>query len=201
MTENYLPSSLLSLNGINMFKERLTLSPSSPTIRTCPTLKTLVNSLANKPAGLFSTRLRHCLDALSHYNQVDTSLDNVDTAIIPLPAVINILDLTLAHYIQSSSSTDPLVLRAIQNLSDDTPLFPRSLLADWTVDNGHLYIKDKCTYVPPPTWSSLLHSIHSAPHSGHLGQFRTKAIVERDFWWPGLSMFVNNFITGCAVCQ
>ena len=25
--------------------------------------------------------------------------------------------------------------------------------------------------------------------------------MERDFWWPGLSVFVNNFVTGCAVCQ
>ena len=56
-------------------------------------------------------------------------------------------------------------------------------------------------YVPPPARSSLLHSIHSSPLSGHLGRFCTKAIVERDFWWPGLSVFINNFIAGCAICQ
>ena len=89
-------------------------------------------------------------DALSHYNQVNTSSDNADTTIVPEPAVINALDLTLARHIQSSSSTDPLVLRAIQNLSDDTPLFPHSSLADWTFDNGHLYYKG-WMYVPPPT--------------------------------------------------
>ena len=115
-------------------------------------------------------------------------------------ALADTLDLTLAHHIQSSSSTDPLVLRAIQNLSDDTPLFPCSSLTDWTFDNGHLYYKH-CMYVPPPARSSLLHSIHSSPLLGHLGRFHTKAIVERDFWWPGLSVFVNNFIAGCAVCQ
>ena len=114
--------------------------------------------------------------------------------------VINALDLTLAWHIQSSLSSDPLVLRAIQNLSDDTPLFPRSSLADWTFDNGHLYYKGRM-YVPPPAQSSLLHSIHLSPLSGHLGRFRTKAIVERDFWWPGLSVFVGNFVAGCAVCQ
>jgi hypothetical protein len=47
----------------------------------------------------------------------------------------------------------------------------------------------------------ILHSIHSSPLSGHLGRFRTKAIVERDFWWPGFSTFVTSFVTGCAVCQ
>ena len=56
-------------------------------------------------------------------------------------------------------------------------------------------------YVPPSAWSSLLHSIHSSPLSGHLGRFRTKAIIERNLWWLGLSIFINNFITGCTVCQ
>ena len=139
-------------------------------------------------------------DALSRYNQVDTSSDNDNTAIVSEPAIINALDLTLAQHIQSSSSSDPLVLRAIQNLSANTPLFPRSTLADWTFDNGHLYYKGRM-YVPPPARSSLLHSIHSSPLSGHLGHFRTKAIVEHDFCWLGLSVFVNNFVAGCAVCQ
>ena len=56
-------------------------------------------------------------------------------------------------------------------------------------------------YIPPPARLSLLHSIHSSPLSGHLGRFCTKALIERDFWWPGLSVFVHNFVAGCAVCQ
>jgi hypothetical protein len=139
-------------------------------------------------------------DALSHRNYVDTSLDNADTSIVPSPAIINALDLSLIRHIQSSSASDPLVLRTIQNLSQETPLFPRSVLADWTFDNGNLYYKHRL-YVPPSEQSSILHSIHSSPLSGHLGRFRTKAIVERDFWWPGLSTFVTSFVTGCAVCQ
>jgi hypothetical protein len=139
-------------------------------------------------------------DALSRRDYVDTSLDNVDTAIVPSPAIINALNLSLVRYIHSSSASDPLVLRAIQNLSQETPLFPRSALADWTFDNGNLYYKHRL-YVPPSARSQILHSIHSSPLSGHLGRFRTKAIVERDFWWPGLSTFVTSFVTGCAVCQ
>ena len=49
-------------------------------------------------------------DALFRYNQVDTSSNNTNVAIVPLPAVINALDLTLTRYIQSSSSTDPCTL-------------------------------------------------------------------------------------------
>ena len=202
MTENSLQSFSPLPNGVNMFKEPPTLLPSSPTIRILSYIKD-PHKLSRRQAcwSLFlqdfdivwkvlpGTKLAPA-DALSCYNQVDTSSDNVDTTIVPEPAVINALDLTLARHIQSSFSTDPLVLCTIQNLSDDTPLFPCSSLADWTFDNGHLYYKGQM-YVPPPARSSLLHSIHFSPLSGHLGRFRTKAIIECDFWLPRLSVFVN----------
>ena len=100
-------------------------------------------------------------DALSHHDSIDTSLDNVDTSIIPEPVVINTLDLALAHHTKSSSSSDPLVLHALSNLMDGSPLFPHSALKDWTFDNGHLYFKGRM-YVPPAGCSSLLHSIHNS---------------------------------------
>ena len=56
-------------------------------------------------------------------------------------------------------------------------------------------------YVPPTAHSSLLYSLHSSPSSGHMGIFHTKAILECDFWWPGLASFVKSFIDRCAVCQ
>ena len=34
-----------------------------------------------------------------------------------------------------------------------------------------------------------------------MGIFHTKAILECDFWWPGLASFVKNFVDGCATCQ
>jgi hypothetical protein len=65
-------------------------------------------------------------DALSRRDHVDTSLDNNNSSIVPSPAIINALDLSLVRHITSSSASDPLVLRAIQNLSNETPLFPCS---------------------------------------------------------------------------
>ena len=60
-------------------------------------------------------------DALSRWDIVDISEDNVDTAICPEPAVIRALDTSLARHIQNSSMSDPLVLRAIENLRSNTP--------------------------------------------------------------------------------
>ena len=114
--------------------------------------------------------------------------------------VITALDLTLSHHIQSSSASNPFVLKTLAALNEGSPLFTRATLLDWSFDNGHLYFR-KQLYVPPSARSALLHLIHASPLSGHMGVFHTKSILERDFWWPGLSTFVKYFITGCAVCQ
>ena len=66
--------------------------------------------------------------------------------------------------------------------------------------NGHLYFKGHL-YIPPHERQAITWSIHDSLTTGHAGRFRTKALLERDFWWPGLSSFVNIFIAGCAVCQ
>ena len=139
-------------------------------------------------------------DALSWRDHLDTTGDNADTPILPDPMVINTLDLTLACHIKSSSASDPFVLKALAALDDGSPLFMRTSLSDWSFDNGHLYFRNRM-FVPPSACSTLLHSIHSSPCSGHMGVFHTKAMLEWDFWWPGLSTFVKHFIAGCRVCQ
>ena len=123
--------------------------------------------------------------------------------ILSEPAVINALDLALSCHIQPSSASSLFVLKALAALDKGSPLFTHASILDWSYDNGHLYFCN-CLFVPPSAQSALLHSIHSihsSPLSGHMGIFHTKAILEWDFWWPGLSTFVKHFIVGCAVCQ
>ena len=56
-------------------------------------------------------------------------------------------------------------------------------------------------YIPPAAHHTLVTSLHNSPTLGHMGHFHTKIFLERDFWWPGLSMYINKFIKGCTVCQ
>ena len=56
-------------------------------------------------------------------------------------------------------------------------------------------------YIPPDTHHALVSFLHSSSTLGHAGRFHTKTFLEQDFWWPGLSTFVNRFIEGCATCQ
>ena len=139
-------------------------------------------------------------DALSRKDHLDITADNADTPILPEPVVINALNLVLCCHIQSSSATNPFVLKALAALTTGSPLFTQASLSDWAYDNGHLYFHNHM-FIPSSAQSALLHSIHSSPLTGHMGVFHTKAILEQDFWWPGLSTFVKNFIAGCPVCQ
>ena len=139
-------------------------------------------------------------DALSRHDHIDTSLDNQETPICPEPVIIQALDLVLAQKIRSSSESDPLVLQALESLKMGSSLFPHSSTNDWHVTNGHLYFKDRM-YIPLHKRQAIVHFIHNSLTTGHVGQFHTKALLEQDFWWPGLSSFINAFIAGCAVCQ
>ena len=71
-------------------------------------------------------------DALSHLPDPDTSSDNVDVTVLSDDLFIHAIDITLIDKISSSSSPDPLVVSALQNLSIGSPLssflFPLSLI-------------------------------------------------------------------------
>ena len=96
-------------------------------------------------------------DALSRYNQVNTSSDNANIAIVPEPMVISALDLTLARHIQSSSSTDPSSFVQSRTCLT-TPLsshVPHWLIGPSTMD---IYIiRDACMFHLPldPLYSTL----------------------------------------------
>ena len=71
------------------------------------------------------------------------------------------------------------------------PLFSLALPAtDWTFLDGALYYKSRL-YVPEPARQELVHSLHCSPVGGHGSYFRTIHLVQRDYWWPGLTTFVR----------
>ena len=139
-------------------------------------------------------------DALSRLPDPDTSSDNTDVTVLPDDLFIHAIDVALVNKISSSSSSDPLVVSALQNLSIGSPLFPCSSLSDWCFSNSLLYFKN-CLYIPATTCHALVSSVHSSLTAGYGGFFCTYTLLSRDYWWPGMSSFVCRFITGCALCQ
>ena len=139
-------------------------------------------------------------DALSRLPDPDTSSDNVDVTVLPDDLFLRAIDVALVDKISSSSSSDPLVISALQNLSVGSPLFPRSSLSDWRFSDSLLYFKNRL-YIPAAACHALISSVHASPATGHGGFFRTYTLLSRDYWWPGMSSFIRCFVAGCALCQ
>jgi hypothetical protein len=47
----------------------------------------------------------------------------------------------------------------------------------------------------------LLRLFHDCPSSGHWGEQRTKEILQRTFYWPGLGQDVKEWVSVCSQCQ
>lgn len=60
-----------------------------------------------------------------------------------------------------------------------------------------------CIYVPTneELRRDIIRLCHDTPGAGHSGRIKTTELVSRDFWWPGMSVFIRNYIRGCANCQ
>ena len=55
--------------------------------------------------------------------------------------------------------------------------------------------------VPTQLRPKLLYIAHDIPAAGHLGVAKTKARLQRHFYWPGISSDVKEFCRTCNVCQ
>ena len=139
-------------------------------------------------------------DALSRLPNPDLSSDNTDVTLLPDNLFISAINTALIDKITSSSLTAPLVVTALQNLSQGSPLFPRSSLSDWHFDGSQLYFKNHL-YIPASARHDLVSSVHTSLASGHGGFFHTYSSLSRNFWWPGMSSFVHRFVAGCALHQ
>ena len=139
-------------------------------------------------------------DALSRLPDPDTSSDNVDVTVLPDNLFIRAIDVALIDKISSSSSSDPLVVSALQSLSIGSPLFPRSSLSDWCFSDSLLYFKNRL-YIPAAACYDLVLSVHPSPAAGHGSFFCTYTLLSRDYWWPGMLSFIRRFVAGCALCQ
>jgi hypothetical protein len=42
---------------------------------------------------------------------------------------------------------------------------------------------------------------HDFPTTGHPGALKTCLMIAKDFWWPKLGLFVQDYVKGCATCQ
>ena len=75
-------------------------------------------------------------------------------------------------------------------------------LFDWQVENGLVFYKGRY-YVPEDQdlRRDLVQLYHNTIAAGHPGKNATFALLQKDYWWPGMRIFVKRYVTRCIPCQ
>jgi Integrase zinc binding domain len=50
-------------------------------------------------------------------------------------------------------------------------------------------------------WQDIVKMYHDHEMAGHPGELETYNEIRQNYWWPGLQMFVKNYVQGCSICQ
>jgi RNase H-like domain found in reverse transcriptase/Reverse transcriptase (RNA-dependent DNA polymerase)/Integrase zinc binding domain/Chromo (CHRromatin Organisation MOdifier) domain len=162
----------------------------------------------------FDIKLQHLpgnkiilLDALSrrpdHCPEEDETKEEI---LLPDDLFLNLLDVNLRDRITKNKEYDFNVTRAIELLQEEGPTSIQNNLEDWKIeevdDQKTIFYKGK-QYVPKDQelWRDILKLFHDHKTAGHPGELETYNSVKQHYWWPGLRIFVKNYVKGCGICQ
>ena len=111
-------------------------------------------------------------------------------------------DPTLCECIRAAQDYDTEVSKALESILKNGPRTVSRGLEDWNLKDGIILHKGQI-YIPKDTnlrWD-IVKAHHEHVAMGHPGRWKTYELVSREFWWPGMSIFIRDFADGCATCQ
>jgi hypothetical protein len=111
-------------------------------------------------------------------------------------------DLDLRDAILACNELDDEVAASLNSIKKNGPQSLSKGLQEWNYEDGLILFRGKI-YVPKNNElrKTVTESFHNPAIMGHPGQFKTLEMVQRNFWWPGMSNFIKAFVEGCATCQ
>ena len=126
------------------------------------------------------------------------------TTLLPNQLFINLLDTEFSELLKKTKETeyDPSVLAKLRFLSEE----PDAEDPDWTIqkNNGQpIIFYQGRKYAPnkPGLRRKILYQFHDHETAGHPGAATTYFHVSRDYWWPGITTYVKEYVKGCGKCQ
>ena len=142
-------------------------------------------------------------------NQVDTALLPSDVPSLSLNlAIINevSVDKDLQHQIHQALPQDSDVGPYLTQIKD--PNLPRDEATQEYLrpfsfhDSTQLLLRHGLVYIPQNDQIKLaiLRNHHDSKTAGHLGEAKTLELITRDYYWPRMRQFVNEYIKSCDTC-
>jgi hypothetical protein len=108
----------------------------------------------------------------------------------------------LKEQIIKCQELDDEVASAIHEIKSNGPRSLGKGLQEWNYEDGLILFRGKI-YVPKNIGlrREVVRSCHDPIIMGHPGRFKTQEIVQRNFWWPGMLVFIKSYVDGCSTCQ
>jgi Integrase zinc binding domain len=132
--------------------------------------------------------------------------DNEDIIVLPEHLFVNLIDMELQKKIANAKNMDYDAAEAIKELLKQGLREAKKDLMDWEVEElegeNVLFYKEK-NYVPidAELRREIVRRYHDHPIAGHPGELQTFNGVKEHYWWPGLQVFIKNYVQGCGTCQ
>ena len=143
--------------------------------------------------------------------------DNRDHILLKPEFFANLLRVCAIDASHDTPVNDDLLLQEIKKalLTDEVTKNYRTLLEsgprefkkpleEWNFENGLLLFRGHI-YIPKDKDEDLRRRVvqmhHDHPSAGHPGRWKTYELVSRNYWWPGMSVFVKKYVAGCDICQ
>jgi transposase InsO family protein len=142
-------------------------------------------------------------EGIEHDNGDRVLLDTKILAINALrPGNITSIPTDIKTQIRECQNHDPEVSTALATILANGPKSITKGLEDWNLEDG-LILRQGRIYVPqsPELQKHITQTYHESPATGHPGHWKTYELLTREYWWPGMSTFVKDFVDGCAQCQ
>ncbi len=130
-----------------------------------------------------------------------------DASLAALHADVALPDSDFSKQLRTDAASDPIYQSSLERVRAGR--HPELVLTD-----GLLYWQGPSStgeeeaglparlYIPQGTLrSKLLHEAHAPAYSGHLGRAKTLDLLQRHYFWPGMSADVHRHVETCPLCQ
>jgi len=106
----------------------------------------------------------------------------------------------LLDKVRRCETKDNEVVKAVEEMKQAGVKMLRD--EEWRKEDG-LMLKEGKVYVPKDEKlrAEVIRLHHNTPVRGHGGQWKTAELVTRNFWWPGVTREVKQYVEECDVCQ
>lgn len=113
-----------------------------------------------------------------------------------------VADKGLLRRIRECSEKDKEVADALKKVQELGPPRLQRDFGDWHAEQGLILYQGR-VYVPKDAelCRDLVQIHHDSPAAGHPGRYKTLELLSRNYWWPGMTKFVNEYVDTCEICK